>query len=1135
VHAPGCSRERRGSVAESFAWGRMTEVPCRKLEHRCLPEGVRPFSRLLGRVRNAAISTGIGKRGCLLIVPADVLTPRPRPPITVRPGRRICPGGLRSFRDSRGGVATGATGPGSTTGSTGGPSRALLPCVGREHEVRTLHSALISAERGHGTAWLLTGPAGIGKSRILRRVTELARRRGFAVKEESCLEGSLTALLPFRRFLEARIEYSPGPVRQERIDWHASYLTEATHAPGARQSRPLAGKHSWRRFSPASSDVNGTPREVLSGPVDFAIVRLLESLEEESRDRPLLVVLDDVQYADSESVRCLRLLARRAPGLRMLVLGAARTNDGSVGPSREGVALEDFLKEGFVRPMGVGPLGETGSYELLSTFLGVPVDGLKKRPAVRTVLVLAGGVPYHLLELAASWPGILTPGSRREILPAARIRKGALGELSAHLPSAVRVSLERRLSALGSTDRYLLGLAARLGDEFDADALSAATACDPADVLRRLETLVERGWPLCAKDRGERRFAFEHALLRSVILGLPDNAPRAGDLRRLVRWWSIHRSTDAATEARLRHLARDGPGTMACLRRAVDQALDRVTYPSVVELLRFGAAELCETQASRRELAELYLDSTTRLRVLGESECRAQLLRDLSTLVAPGELPWRAEAWKLEDEASRRPEVVRDQLARLAARVARLSGRERSGALLMLRYLRERLGYWSTTAEVTHRRLARTISALQGSRLLYERCRLLHLDLMLLSNLGRWSEADTRLRELRRIQRTKGGESARLCDTVQAAAAHLALRQGRFDLALRRAGERVRQRHEEHDPVYEVRARLQLGLFAYAVRDSEQAQGVLREAERLGSELDQSSSLAACRVLQGWTWILDQDWHRAARAFNLGLEAARAVPWPTLAWSAGVGLSLATAELGNPVQALSDLESPSQEILRSRSYLNEYWWSRARILELCGKRRQARASLIRALHAAERPPAPVTDLLEGLGQLVRWAHRHSTVAEEHRWERRLARAREQLETWAGPPWKLIGGDTCVGGARSGGITVRVGPASGPSSGSLQDLILRVLGRGGQMPQATAGFGPEASLSEKGMAAALRVERNRFSRALGRLREAGLVERRLARPRGARRRVYVYRLSPKGSELLDARSLASHLSDEAGPA
>jgi len=79
--------------------------------------------------------------------------------------------------------------------------RVDLPCIGRKDELREMLAALTAAEEREGSGWLVSGPAGIGRSRLLRRIGELATQRGFEVRRAFGFGRSATPLWRFRQLL----------------------------------------------------------------------------------------------------------------------------------------------------------------------------------------------------------------------------------------------------------------------------------------------------------------------------------------------------------------------------------------------------------------------------------------------------------------------------------------------------------------------------------------------------------------------------------------------------------------------------------------------------------------------------------------------------------------------------------------------------------------------------------------------------------------------------------------------------------------------------------------------------------------------------------------------------------------------
>src|SRR6476620_10356554 len=172
--------------------------------------------------------------------------------------------------------------------------------VGRERELATLRGLIASAAHGNGSVAMLFGEPGIGKTRLLREVAALARAEETTVCFGTCYEGEGAA--PYHPWVEVLTQYA-RTLEPERLQ------------QGARESAAIvAGVVPELEWT-----IDAEPARLTSEDerIRFfeAVVRVFSSSE-----RPLVVVLDDLQWSDPEALDLLEYLARSLEGSRLLVV-----------------------------------------------------------------------------------------------------------------------------------------------------------------------------------------------------------------------------------------------------------------------------------------------------------------------------------------------------------------------------------------------------------------------------------------------------------------------------------------------------------------------------------------------------------------------------------------------------------------------------------------------------------------------------------------------------------------------------------------------------------------------------------------------------------------------------------------------
>ncbi|HEY8517315.1 MAG TPA: AAA family ATPase [Candidatus Binatia bacterium] len=442
--------------------------------------------------------------------------------------------------------------------------------VGRDPELALLRSGLDAALRGEGQLVALVGDAGIGKTRTAAFLAGDARARGMSVVWGRCHEGGAApAYWPWTQALGAF-----AAAIEEGVSGAAAVTSSAV-------AMRLAGAVALLREGSDAADASELPARARFALLDGVTTALVAAV----RGRPLLLVLDDLHWADVGSLLLLQLVARELDGCPLLVLVTLRDLELRQRPEA-GALVQDALRHG--RQVVLGGLPRQAVQELLTDRLGAaPADEL-----VDHVVATSEGNPFFVLEMAQ--------------LVASAGRGG--------VPAGAAALLRRRLAPLPPDALRVLQAAAVVGREFDLETLGCVLDAAPENLLDALAQPLALGLVRAVPGR-LRRYAFGHVLLRDTLYD--DLAPSERARLHAAAGRALARDVDAPVDdddrlALLAHhflAAADGGGDA---REAVRWAC--AAGERALELLAFEeAARHFERALSALEVAP---DRTLRLRVL---------------------------------------------------------------------------------------------------------------------------------------------------------------------------------------------------------------------------------------------------------------------------------------------------------------------------------------------------------------------------------------------------------------------------------------------------------------------------------------------------------------------------------------
>lgn len=339
--------------------------------------------------------------------------------------------------------------------------------VGREAETSLLSKQLSAAVNGDGQVVLVSGEAGIGKSRLLRRLEEEAEDQELGIYLGRCRETA--GAPPFWPWIKA--------------------LSASLGADSEIVAR-LAGHDQSGEF------------ESLSAAAQFGLFdSFSRSLRRLTTDSPSVLILEDIHWADPASLKLLEFISADVAAMPVLLACSFRDTGNVVGnlPAVSGyIAREPHANRIELRPFSHS--------EMKALFAGASDTALPVE-LIDATTQRTGGNPLFAVETLRllQAEGDLKAGTSSDVL-----------SRDIGVPSGVAEAVTRRLSDLPSSSVEVLRNAAILGNELTIPLLSAMSAVESGELLSRLDPLVSTG-VIGQDDHDGTLFRFSHALVREAI------------------------------------------------------------------------------------------------------------------------------------------------------------------------------------------------------------------------------------------------------------------------------------------------------------------------------------------------------------------------------------------------------------------------------------------------------------------------------------------------------------------------------------------------------------------------------------------------------------------------------------------
>jgi tetratricopeptide (TPR) repeat protein/DNA-binding CsgD family transcriptional regulator len=516
--------------------------------------------------------------------------------------------------------------------------------VGRPAELQAIAQELASAAAGRLVGLTVEGEPGIGKTRLLLAAAERAVADGFTAIAVTADE-------------ELR-----GPFLIARSILGSSEAARAAGSPQATEALARCLDSMSGQDDPGLATLQPDRRLLRTFDLGAVAFRALAA------ERPLAVMIDDLQWADEDSLRLLRYVVRTDGASPILLMFAIRPEEFAV--VSEAVNLvADMGRMGIVRRLKLERFSQAETRKFLAQILGGPVDA----SGAAVMQAQAEGVPFMVEETAIAYrdggliqeiDGVWTLASNAERL----------------VPSAVKTLVSRRASKLPEATKALLAVAAILGRRFSLKDLREVelrvdgSAPGPEELAETLAPAVAAGLLIEHEEGSAADYSFQHGQVRDFAAGTLTAPARRAVHRAIVSLLLTGEPSPASLPLLARHAKAAGDAEV-CVRFSVEASRNALAANAPEEVLRVVELAL-PTAATPQERVDLLDARDQALDMLRRSADRLQGLAELAALAeALGDARLevdvrlrRAAALRTAEDFERAAELAREVRELAAAR-----------------------------------------------------------------------------------------------------------------------------------------------------------------------------------------------------------------------------------------------------------------------------------------------------------------------------------------------------------------------------------------------------------------------------------------------------------------------------------
>ena len=367
-----------------------------------------------------------------------------------------------------------------------GPAARCPLLIGRSAHLDALRGLLTAASSGHGQVALISGEAGVGKSRLAAEIAAEAETAGFLVLQGRCFEQDPSN--PYAPLVD---------LLRSQLARHTVATRTAELEPAVRELLLLLPG-----ILPPPGDLAAEPAMDLEARQRRLVAALTHYLSSLADAQPLLLVFEDMQWSDDASLELALHVARFSMARPICVLATYRSEDGG---SRLQRWLARLDRERVAQELSVARLTADEVAAMLRAIFAL--DRPVRPEFVEALYALTDGNPFFIEEVLTALiaEGDIFYGARGwDRKPLGRLR----------IPRSVQDAVRQRVERLSASAKQTLMLAAVIGRRFDYPLLSALTHLDDQALIPAVKELI--GAQLVVEETADQ-FAFRHTLTRQAV------------------------------------------------------------------------------------------------------------------------------------------------------------------------------------------------------------------------------------------------------------------------------------------------------------------------------------------------------------------------------------------------------------------------------------------------------------------------------------------------------------------------------------------------------------------------------------------------------------------------------------------